>query len=38
MIHCHELHHAAGGMAQQLVYTDYKPAYAPPSNKANKPE
>ncbi|WP_052756016.1 multicopper oxidase family protein [Paenibacillus durus] len=38
MIHCHELHHAAGGMAQQLVYTDYKSSYTPPTNAANKPE
>ncbi|QWU15413.1 Multicopper oxidase with three cupredoxin domains (includes cell division protein FtsP and spore coat protein CotA) [Paenibacillus sophorae] len=38
MIHCHELHHAAGGMAQQLAYTDYKSGYTPPSNAANKPE
>ncbi|MFD1774783.1 multicopper oxidase family protein [Paenibacillus rhizophilus] len=38
MIHCHELHHAAGGMAQQLTYTDFKSGYTPPSNAANKPE
>ncbi|AHV97481.1 multicopper oxidase family protein [Paenibacillus sabinae] len=38
MIHCHELHHAAGGMAQQLTYTDYQSGYASPSNAANKPE
>ncbi|MCL6606095.1 MAG: multicopper oxidase family protein [Paenibacillus sp.] len=39
MIHCHELHHAAAGMAQQLVYTDFVSSYTPDPSKAdNKPE
>lgn len=37
--HCHELHHAAGGMMQEIKYTDYKPNYIPdPNNKINNPE
>ena len=37
--HCHELHHAAGGMMQKIVYTDYLPNYKPdPNNTFNKPE
>ncbi|CAM4320472.1 multicopper oxidase domain-containing protein [Paenibacillus typhae] len=38
LIHCHELHHAAGGMVQKLIYTDYKSAYTPGSSEGNKPE
>ncbi|MEK5357953.1 multicopper oxidase family protein [Paenibacillus sp. FSL L8-0709] len=39
MIHCHELHHAAAGMAQQLVYSDFVSSYTPDPSKAdNKPE
>ncbi len=37
--HCHELHHAAGGMMQSVVYTDFKSNYIPdPDNKFNKAE
>ncbi|MCX7922285.1 MAG: multicopper oxidase family protein [Clostridia bacterium] len=37
--HCHELHHAAGGMMQEIKYTDYKSNYTPnPNNKFNNPE
>lgn len=37
--HCHELHHAAGGMMQKIIYTDYLPNYEPdPNNTLNKPE
>jgi len=37
--HCHELHHAAGGMMQKVIYSDYKSNYIPdPDNEANKPE
>ncbi|MCX8131850.1 MAG: multicopper oxidase family protein [Clostridia bacterium] len=37
--HCHELHHAAGGMMQSVEYTDFKSNYTPdPNNKFNKPE
>jgi FtsP/CotA-like multicopper oxidase with cupredoxin domain len=37
--HCHELHHAAGGMMQAIEYTDFNANYTPdPSNKDNKPE
>jgi FtsP/CotA-like multicopper oxidase with cupredoxin domain len=38
MIHCHELHHAAAGMAQQLEYTDFVTRYTPSSGTDNKPE
>ncbi|WP_310828742.1 multicopper oxidase family protein [Paenibacillus pedocola] len=39
MIHCHELHHAAAGMAQQLIYSDFVSSYTPDPSKAdNKPE
>lgn len=38
LIHCHELHHAAGGMVQKLIYTDYKSTYTPSSSEGNKPE
>lgn len=37
--HCHELHHAAGGMMQKVVYSDYQSSYIPdPNNEFNKPE
>ncbi len=37
--HCHELHHAAGGMMQSVEYTDFKSNYTPdPNNKFNKAE
>ncbi|BCJ98432.1 multicopper oxidase family protein [Anaerocolumna chitinilytica] len=37
--HCHELHHAAAGMMQKVIYSDYKSSYIPdPNNQANKPE
>lgn len=37
--HCHELHHAAGGMMQSVEYTDFKSNYTPdPNNKFNKSE
>lgn len=37
--HCHELHHAAGGMMQKVIYSDYKSNYIPdPDNQANRPE
>lgn len=37
--HCHELHHAAGGMMQRVEYTDFKTNYTPdPNNKFNKAE
>ncbi|KNY28069.1 multicopper oxidase type 2 [Pseudobacteroides cellulosolvens ATCC 35603 = DSM 2933] len=37
--HCHELHHAAGGMMQAIEYTDFKANYIPdPNSKFNKPE
>lgn len=37
--HCHELHHAAAGMMQEVVYTDFKSNYTPdPKNKFNMPE
>ncbi|MNO63760.1 Copper resistance protein A precursor [compost metagenome] len=39
MIHCHELHHASAGMAQQLVYSDFVSSYTPGTSTAdNKPE
>ena len=37
--HCHELHHAAGGMMQKIIYTEYVSSYIPnPENIYNKPE
>jgi FtsP/CotA-like multicopper oxidase with cupredoxin domain len=37
--HCHELHHAAGGMMQKVIYSDYQSSYIPdPNNTFNKPE
>lgn len=37
--HCHELHHAAGGMMQKVIYTDYVSNYIPnPKNTFNKAE
>lgn len=37
--HCHELHHAAGGMMQKVEYFDFKSNYTPdPSNNFNNPE
>lgn len=37
--HCHELHHAAGGMMQKVEYLDFKSNYVPdPNNKFNNPE
>ncbi|MFZ5986446.1 MAG: multicopper oxidase family protein [Bacillota bacterium] len=37
--HCHELHHAAAGMMQRIIYTDFKSNYIPDiNNKNNKPE
>lgn len=38
LIHCHELHHAAGGMVQKLTYSDYQSNYTPSSTEGNKPE
>lgn len=37
--HCHELHHAAGGMMQSVIYSDYKTNYIPnPNDTFNKVE
>lgn len=37
--HCHELHHAAGGMMQKIQYVDFKSNYTPnPKNTFNNPE
>jgi FtsP/CotA-like multicopper oxidase with cupredoxin domain len=37
--HCHELHHAAGGMMQEIKYIDFEPNYKPDlNNKFNNPE
>jgi len=37
--HCHELHHAAGGMMQKVEYFGFKSNYTPnPNNKSNNPE
>lgn len=37
--HCHELHHATGGMMQGIEYTDFMPKYTPnPADTFNKPE
>lgn len=37
--HCHELHHAAGGMMHKLEYIDFKSNYTPdPNDTFNNPE
>lgn len=37
--HCHELHHAAAGMMQEIIYSDYNPNYTADFNSSfNKPE
>ncbi|HVI39122.1 MAG TPA: multicopper oxidase family protein [Anaerovoracaceae bacterium] len=37
--HCHELHHAAAGMMQEIIYDDFMANYYPdPQNPYNKPE
>lgn len=37
--HCHELHHAAGGMMMEIKYIDFKPNYIlDPNSKFNNPE
>lgn len=37
--HCHELHHAAGGMLQKIAYSDFESNYTPdPKVNFNNPE
>jgi FtsP/CotA-like multicopper oxidase with cupredoxin domain len=38
MFHCHELHHASGGMVAEVKYKDYVPAFTVDPNIENKPE
>lgn len=38
MFHCHELHHASGGMVAEVKYENYVPAFTPNPNVDNKPE
>lgn len=38
MLHCHELHHAAAGMATLVVYEGFQPAFAPDPSVGNVPE
>jgi len=38
MLHCHELHHAAAGMATLVVYEGFQPAFAPDPSVENVPE
>ncbi|MDQ0255612.1 FtsP/CotA-like multicopper oxidase with cupredoxin domain [Evansella vedderi] len=38
MFHCHELHHASGGMVSEVRYYGYTPAFTPDPNVPNKPE
>jgi len=37
MFHCHDLHHAAAGMATDMNYTDYKSDYIPDPKAGNNP-
>lgn len=38
MFHCHELHHAAGGMVSEVKYNGYVSAFTPDPNIDNQPE
>ncbi|EGL84019.1 multicopper oxidase type 3 [Caldalkalibacillus thermarum TA2.A1] len=38
MFHCHELHHASGGMVAKVQYSDYESEFVPDPDIPNKPE
>jgi FtsP/CotA-like multicopper oxidase with cupredoxin domain len=38
MFHCHELHHASGGMVSEVKYKGYVPAFTPDPSINNQPE
>jgi FtsP/CotA-like multicopper oxidase with cupredoxin domain len=38
MFHCHELHHASGGMVSEVRYNGYVPTFTPDPNINNQPE
>ncbi|HEY0829177.1 MAG TPA: multicopper oxidase domain-containing protein, partial [Bacilli bacterium] len=38
MFHCHDLHHASGGMMTHLLYSDYTTDFVPDPNAGNIPE
>jgi len=38
MFHCHELHHASGGMMSEVRYSDYQSNFVPDPSIPNKPE
>jgi FtsP/CotA-like multicopper oxidase with cupredoxin domain len=38
MFHCHELHHASGGMVSEVKYKGYVPAFTPDPTINNQPE
>lgn len=38
MFHCHELHHASGGMVSEVKYKGYAPVFTPDPNINNQPE
>ncbi|MGO4886538.1 multicopper oxidase family protein [Anaerobacillus sp. MEB173] len=38
LFHCHELHHAGGGMVAEMKYQGYKPKFTPDPNTPNQPE
>ncbi|MCM3763060.1 multicopper oxidase family protein [Alkalihalobacillus oceani] len=38
MFHCHEFHHANGGMVAEVRYKGFEPTFTPDPNVPNKPE
>ncbi|TES45766.1 multicopper oxidase family protein [Halalkalibacterium halodurans] len=38
MFHCHEFHHANGGMVSEVRYEGFEPAFTPDPDVPNKPE
>jgi len=38
MFHCHEFHHAEGGMIAEVQYTEFEPSFTPDPDILNKPE
>ncbi|WP_078593137.1 MULTISPECIES: multicopper oxidase family protein [Evansella] len=38
LFHCHEFHHASGGMVAEIKYKDYEPFFTPDPDIPNKPE
>lgn len=38
MFHCHDLHHATGGMVTKVIYEGFEPDFTPDPEANNKPE